>query len=127
MVSIPRLGRRGPVSFLIDSGADGSVLMPDDAKRLGLDHGTLEHATTSTGIGGLAHGFEEVGVFSFSDGEFVYSWLLQELEISRPTYENLRFPSLLGRDVLGQWRLVLDRPRDKVRGTPHTWDRKQKI
>jgi hypothetical protein len=57
----------------------------------------------------------------------LYSWLLQELEISRPTYENLRFPSLLGRDVLGRWRLVLDRPRDKVMGTPHTWDRKQKI
>ncbi len=113
--------------FLIDSGADGSVLMPTDAKQLGIDHGALGKAVTSTGIGGFAHGFEEVGVLSFSDDDFVYSWLIQDLEIARPMRGNLRFPSLLGRDVLGQWRLVLDRPRDKITGTPRTWDRKQKI
>jgi hypothetical protein len=126
-VSLPGLGLRGLVSFLIDSGADGSVLMPADAKKLGVDYKALSNATTSAGIGGVSHGFEEVGVLSFADSRFVYSYLLQKMEIAVPTRGNLRFPSLLGRDVLNQWRFVLDHSHGKVTCTPYTWNQKQKI
>ena len=36
-ISFPQLGFRGLVSFLVDTGADGTVLMPADTKRLGID------------------------------------------------------------------------------------------
>ena len=35
-VSFPRSGLRGSVSFLVDTGADASVLMPADARKLGV-------------------------------------------------------------------------------------------
>ena len=127
LVSFPRLGQRGPVSFLMDSGADGSVLMPVDGKKLGIDYPTLRNPTTSTGIGGLAHGFEELCVIAFADSRYVYSYLLNRMEISVPTKENFRFPSLLGRDILNRWRVVLDYPHGKAHCTPQDWDQRQKI
>jgi hypothetical protein len=50
-VSFPRLKRRGLVSFLVDTGADGTVLMPADSKKLGIDFKSLKNPTTSQGIG----------------------------------------------------------------------------
>jgi Aspartyl protease len=126
-VSFPRLGYRGPISFLIDTGADGSVLMPVDAKRLGVDFNSLQNPVVSTGIGGKASGFEEICVLSFADNRYIYSYLLNKMEISAPTRDNLRFPSLLGRDILNHWRCVFDISRQIAFCTPRTWDQRQKI
>ena len=76
-ISFPRLGIRGLVSFLVDTGADASVLMPADTKKLGIDFRSLRNPTTSQGIGGLAQGFNETVVMSFSDRRYIYSYLLQ--------------------------------------------------
>ena len=38
-VLLPRLGKRGNVSFIFDTGADTSLLMPLDAQRMGIDYG----------------------------------------------------------------------------------------
>jgi hypothetical protein len=35
-ISFPRLGLQGLVSFLVDTGADGTVLMPADTKTWAL-------------------------------------------------------------------------------------------
>jgi hypothetical protein len=126
LASLPRLGLQGLVSFMVDTGADGTVLMPTDAKRLGIDFGTLRNPTTSEGIGGAAHGFFEEVILSFYDRRSVYFYLLH-VEIATPASYNQRFPSLLGRDVLKQWRCVLDTVRKKVVFTPRTWDLRQKI
>ena len=125
-VSFPRLSLRGLVSFLVDTGADGTVFMPADSKKLGINFGTLRNPTTSEGIGGAAKGFTEQVVLSFSDRRFVYSYLLN-IEISAPTTHNHRFPSLLGRDIIDQWRFVSDRSRGKIHFTPRKWDLRQKI
>jgi predicted aspartyl protease len=125
-VSFPRLRLRGLVSFLVDTGADGTVLMPADSNKLGIDHKSLRNPTTSEGIGGAAQGFNEEAVLSFSDRRYVYSYLLN-VEISGPTRYNHRFPSLLGRDILKQWRLVMDADRKQITFTPRTWDLRQKI
>ena len=127
IVSFPRLRQRGPVSFLIDSGADGSVLMPADGKKLGIDYRALRNPVISSGIGGQAAGFEEVCVLAFANSRYVYSYLLNKMEISAPTRDNFRFPSLLGRDILNQWRFVLDHSHSKVICTPYKWDQRQKI
>jgi hypothetical protein len=49
-----------------------------------------------------------------------------EARISIPRH-NYRFPSLLGRDVIDQWRFVMDRGNNKVIFTPRKWDLRQKI
>jgi hypothetical protein len=125
-ISFPRLRVRGLVSFLVDTGADGTVFMPADSKKIGIDFRNLINPTTSEGIGGAAQGFNEIAVLSFSDRRYIYSYLLK-IEISVPTRHNHRFPSLLGRDLLKQWRFVMDALHNKVVFTPRTWNLRQKI
>ncbi len=125
-VSFPRLRLTGLVSFLVDTGADGTVLMPADSKKIGIDFRFLRNPTTSEGIGGAAQGFNEAVILSFSDRSYIYSYLLN-IEISAPTKHNHRFPSLLGRDVLKHWRFVMDATQGQVTFTPRTWNMRQKI
>lgn len=125
-ISFSRLRVRGLVSFLVDTGADGTVLMPVDSKKLGIDFRSLRHPTKSDGIGGVAKGFNEIGLLSFSDRRYIYSYRLQ-IEISEPTPHNHRFPSLLGRDIIDQWRLVMNSSQNQLTFTPCTWDLRQKI
>jgi len=98
--------------------------MPADGKKLGIDYSSLRNPTVSTGIGGLAQGFQELCVLTFSDNRYLYSYLIRELEISASTSTNLRFPSLLGRDILKRWRLVVDYSHGKVCCTPYSWDQR---
>jgi hypothetical protein len=51
--------------------------MPADSKKLGIDFKSLKNPTTSQGIGGLARGFDETVVLSFSDRRYIYSYLLK--------------------------------------------------
>src|SRR5437773_1016265 len=76
-ILFPRLGRRGPVSFLVDTGADGTIILPTDGEKLGIDSGILINPTTSKGIGGTAVGFTERVVLSFSDGRYTYAYVLK--------------------------------------------------
>jgi predicted aspartyl protease len=124
-VTLPRIGVRGLVSFLVDTGADITMLMPSDARKLAVDYKNLRNPTVSQGVGGTARGFTEIAIVSFSDGRFLYSYELKA-EIAKPTPHNLGFPSLLGRDVLKRWRSVINNRR-VVTFTPLTWDLRQRI
>ena len=53
-VLLPRLGTRGNVSFVFDTGADTSLLMPLDGQRMGIDYDQFEDEEPSLGIGGRA-------------------------------------------------------------------------
>ncbi|HLQ92510.1 MAG TPA: hypothetical protein VK148_21010 [Xanthobacteraceae bacterium] len=125
-VAFPRLDRRGGVFFLVDTGADGTVIMPGDCDKLEIDTGTLVNPTTSRGIGGTSGGFIERVVRSFSDEQYRYVYVLK-IEISAPTSFNQGFPSLLGRDVLNRGRCVIDFHRNQVTFAPRTWDLRRKI
>src|SRR5712692_2409912 len=125
-ISFPRLRLQGLVLFLIDTGADGTVLMPADSKRIGIDFRALRNPTVSEGIGGAASGFSEHVVLSFSDRRYIYSYALP-IEISAPTSHNHRFPSLLGRDILQHWRIVMNAVEKKITFTPSMWSLRQKI
>jgi predicted aspartyl protease len=125
-VTFPRLNVTGLVPFLVDTGADGTLFMPADSRKIGIDFGNLKNPTTSSGIGGPARGFLERVIISFSDRRYVFAYLLKA-EIAVPTRHNSRLPSLLGRDVLRQWRFVLDPTKGKVSFTPRTWTVRAKI
>lgn len=125
-VSFPRLKLRGLISFLIDTGADGTVLMPADSSKLGIDFRYLRDPTTSAGIGGIAKGYAETGAISFADRRHIYTYVIK-LEIAAPTVHNRRFPSLLGRDLLKQWRLIMDARKNRITCTPRTWNLRTRI
>ncbi len=125
-IFLPRLGLRGLISFLVDTGADGTVIMPADSKKLGVRFNTLRNPTTSEGIGGAANGYNELIGLTFSDSKYIYSYLLN-VEFSSPTRHNHRFPSLLGRDILDRWRFVCERSKNIVTFNPKTWDFRRRI
>ena len=125
-VSFPRLGIRGLISFLVDTGADGTVLMPMDSRKLGVDFHSLRNPRTPEGIGGPANAFRELAVLSFSDRRYIYSYLIP-VHIIVPTPHNIRFASLLGRDILKSGHFVLNVAKKKVTLTPRTWSLRQKI
>ena len=53
----------GNISFIFDTGADTSLLMPLDAQRLGIDYEGFEKEEASLGIGGVLQELYRFGVF----------------------------------------------------------------
>ncbi len=108
-VDIPSLRVSGFVSFLIDTGADQTVLMPPDARRLGVDHSVLTTTTISAGVGGSSTDFVEDAQVVFTDEVFhIYR---TRLIVMAPREGAESLPSLLGRNILNRWRLVFDYPK----------------
>ena len=66
-VHIQSQGIFGEVSFLLDTGADTSVLMPADAIRLAVNYSALFNITESTGMGGVSEDFVEPASIVFRD------------------------------------------------------------
>lgn len=109
MLELPRFGVRGPVSFLIDTGADTTTLSPEVIQRLAVDYGLFTEVQTASGIGGTEDLFAEAARVFFLDpdrNEIIgYDIQVSILPLS-PQY--LGYPSLLGRDVVNRWRLECD-------------------
>ena len=122
-IAIPRLEVKRHVTFLIDTGADGTCIHPEDARRAGVPFDRLVEADTSSGIGGRAVYFREPAVVSFVD-EKVRRLYAVELLIAEPTAANAAFPSLLGREKLNRWRMDYDPAHSllefTVRSADHT-------
>jgi predicted aspartyl protease len=104
----------GDVAFLIDTGADSTVLAPRDTIRLGLDLQQLPQGSPSTGIGGRT-------ATAYADAILTLDGRQHEvrLRILAPgTQEQqralARIPSLLGRDMLSHFALFYEERTGKV-------------
>ncbi len=108
---IPRFGIRRKVNFLVDTGADQTVLQPYDAQEVGIPFERLESPEVSRGIGGPALLFRESAYLTFDedDGSATH-WCLLNIHIAKPPENGAPspLPSLLGRDVIDQWRMLYD-------------------
>ena len=102
---LPRLRLQSDISFIVDTGADQSVLMPGDSIRMNVDYGALMGDIETVGIGGLARNFTEEAVLAFSDhGKILYAYRIT-IQIPSVEPDILGIPSLLGRDVLDRWSM----------------------
>lgn len=103
---IPRLNLHGDLSLIVDTGADSTMLMPDDARRFGIDHSALGFPNTSTGIGGDVASHPEPAVLIVqSPGQGLYAFrftasIMEDL----PGAQGV--PSLLGRDIIDRTRMT---------------------
>ena len=70
-VIVPRLNVAGNVSFIFDTGADFTLLMPADAAIMNIDFNALKSPSSSFGIGGPAITYVEPAniVFVNRDGD----------------------------------------------------------
>ncbi|MBI4216086.1 MAG: hypothetical protein HY687_01645 [Chloroflexi bacterium] len=105
---IPRLNLRGDISFCVYTGADRSLLMPLDGMRIGIDYKRLTGDTESVGIGGISRNFVERVFIAFAEPKrYLYVYNI-ELGIAPPSQDIMDIPSLLGREILNQWRMTYD-------------------
>lgn len=125
-VSFPRLRLRGLLWLLIDTGADVTIVMPRESKRLNINFRSLTNSTESQGFGGVARAYQETATISFYERHYIYSYITN-IEVAAPLAHNSRIPSLLGRDILRQWRLIVDRPENEIRCVPKTWDMRSRV
>ena len=96
----------GGISFLVDTGADRTLLMPDDWRLLGLDYSVLTDAIDIGGIGGSVTFLTTIATIAFAiPGKTVYIYAV-EIACAPDDQDYRRYPSLLGRDILDQWKMI---------------------
>ena len=107
-VILPRLKMSSGVSFIVDTGADQTVLMPLDAVRLGIHYRRLRRGPNLFGMGGSCKSYRESALIVFSENN--RRLILYEIEIGiiEKRKEFMRTRSLLGRDILDRLRMDYD-------------------
>ena len=86
--------------------------MPTDGITMKIDYQSCRRSPVpSIGIGGTAETYRERAVLLFPDHELrvVYAYRI-DLSIIGPQSDIMGAPSLLGRDVLNQWRMDYSPP-----------------
>src|SRR5437773_4892677 len=107
----PRLGLVTNISFLVDTGADFPVLMPDDGARSNLDYSKLTGTEDVGGAGGQTKMFPEQGFVVFAEpGVGIHLYNVKIL-IAPPAPDLQGVPSLLGRSVLNRWHMTYHPPK----------------
>ena len=106
-VSIPGLARSGILHFLIDTGANETAISPKDATRLGIGASELTVTDSRTGLGGkmaVARVEAEVRL----DHLVIPAplWIVAPSGRQRPVVFGI--PSVIGRDILSLFTLVLE-------------------
>ncbi len=113
-IAIISLGIAIRVSFLLDTGAEITLLMPKDAQAAGME---IENLTPTrdlvSSVGGDTRLYRADTSIMFSDEASLYVYRT-ELAIAEPGEHNRGLPSLLGRDILNRWRLRYDAPANAL-------------
>jgi hypothetical protein len=112
-VSIPSLNVHDTVTFLMDTGADCTVLMPGDGFRLGIDYRSLDYRHTAFGIGGESKEHPCAAVIMVSDDATIYAHK-RGIGIAEKRADTMGVPSILGMDVMREWEILLSCPEEKI-------------
>jgi predicted aspartyl protease len=110
---LPDFGVDATIPFLLDTGADCSLLMPADAKRLGIDHSKLTYDNSSTGVGGPCKEHTARARLVVQDGNLMHGYVTT-IGIADPIPDLEEAPSLLGMDILQHWRITCDYTNKQV-------------
>jgi predicted aspartyl protease len=96
------------ISFLVDTGADTTVLMPMDGTKIGLDYSKLTVTAPSVGVGGFCKNFIEDAIAVFLDEPGQICVYIFKLMIVPPSPDIMDVPALLGRNIIDRWRINYD-------------------
>ncbi|MEA2032180.1 MAG: aspartyl protease family protein [Euryarchaeota archaeon] len=109
------------IEFLIDTGASRTTLLDKNVIYLGIEYGKLRKSEQDmSGIGGSVETYvidDSVllfGEYSIKTPVFVLKHPLEEMMNEEERIKILRFPSILGRDVISRLRLIFDRVKGEL-------------
>ncbi|MBI4285118.1 MAG: hypothetical protein HY670_04350 [Chloroflexi bacterium] len=111
---LPRLNLQGLTSFMIDTGADNTTLSLSDVERINLSYRQIKRSS-AVGVEGIAGEqlfYQEAAllIFRAEDAkQYVFSIMVHipRRGTSGQAEQQRRLPSILGRDVINQCRLVV--------------------
>ena len=104
LVKLPRLNAYGNIRFVVDTGADVTMISYHDADLLGIKPNQLRRPTDTHGIGGSIRCFKERSFLHFEEAAGKIHAYRVEAQIASP--DQTPPVSLLGRDVMRRWVLL---------------------
>ena len=113
-------GRVARVTFLIDTGADRTMLNPQDTAAVLPDPNSLDWENDPTlgamqGVGeGACRIITRQGMIVFQDDQSGPVLRAVSFGLVEPTDSNRQLPSLLGRDILENFRLTVSTRESRV-------------
>lgn len=137
-IKVPRLNAEGTFYFEVDTGADGTALHLRDAIQLlstkAMRRGGAEgwgrirkrfrllcNPSSIGGVGGEATYFSEPAQIIFTHTDGAKQGFLFDLDIAKPANrggnrfkQQLELPSLLGMNILSQFRVVMDYSKKQI-------------
>ena len=116
-LTLPRLGVRGEVHFLIDTGTDATILHPGYAIELNCPFDELEAPVDFVSAGGAHEYYAEPAVVSFHDGEARHDFRITVF-VAKPHPLVDELDSLLGRDILNRLRMDYEYPENRLEFLP---------
>jgi hypothetical protein len=96
----------GDISFLADTGADRTTIMPLDGQRLSIPYHMLTNPIIAYGVGGTARNFVEPAILAFLEPGLRLCVYNIDVLIMEPVQQLQTTPSLLGRDIMNDWILT---------------------
>ncbi len=114
LVILPRLKIEAGVSFIVDTGADQTVLMPTDAIAAGVNYRKLIQENIVSGVGGSLKCFAERAILIVSDDKKLFAYVTDILIAEKKAGKQGFCPSLLGRDVLDRLPMKYNASKDEL-------------
>lgn len=113
-VSVPSLRLEGDIDFLVDTGANATLLAPPDAAALGIDVTDLPEGEPAAGIGGESRTVFVEAIITLGELDYVLylQILAPESESERREVEDM--PSLLGTDILSGFAFFMEERTERA-------------
>jgi hypothetical protein len=108
---VPRLGRREFVLFHVDTGAEVTMINARDAAALGFqaEDASIEPVTRIQGLGGSSRVSVEHCILEFLHTDGSTDSIGLPVYFAQPGEISERFQSLLGWDVLANYRITIEK------------------
>ena len=111
---LPSQGISGDVNFLVDTGADNTVLATSAAASLRIDAARLPPGPPSGGVGGVTPTVYAAATFALEDYRYDLALRILAPRTAAQRLALAHIPSLLGRDILSHFALFFEERTGRV-------------